>query len=173
MLELDKLDLTEPVSSRRSDWLRMHTGSFSSDAFHPFSFFFFFKFHKRQEKDLLDQKKEKEETLLLEMVSVTLHLHSAETPPFFSGQHHLCAQEHLERQQNDEKMNSKKHADRKRELTSPFLSSLFNEEFVKKKNEKEKFSITMCVFDRKRQQDLSVNIQVHVHVLFWSYSVLR
>lgn len=27
------------------------------------------QFHKRQEKDLLDQKKEKEETLLLEMVS--------------------------------------------------------------------------------------------------------
>lgn len=35
------------------------------------------QFHKRQEKDLLDQKKETEETLLLEMVSVTLHLPSA------------------------------------------------------------------------------------------------
>lgn len=38
-----------------------------------FGFFFLVKplqFHKRQEKDLLDQKKEKEETLLLEMVSV-------------------------------------------------------------------------------------------------------
>uniref|UniRef100_H3CGT9 Protein phosphatase 4, regulatory subunit 4 n=1 Tax=Tetraodon nigroviridis TaxID=99883 RepID=H3CGT9_TETNG len=67
VLELDKLDLTEP-------------------------------FHKRQEKDLLDQKKEKEETLLLEM-------------------------EHLERQQNDEKMNSKKHADRKRRDNKTTLSA--------------------------------------------------
>lgn len=41
VLELDKLDLTEP-------------------------------FHKRQERDLLDQKKEKEETLLLEMVRLNL-----------------------------------------------------------------------------------------------------
>ncbi|XP_062270935.1 serine/threonine-protein phosphatase 4 regulatory subunit 4 [Scomber scombrus] len=58
VLELDKLDLTEP-------------------------------FHKRQEKDLLDQKKEKEETLLLEM-------------------------EQLERQQSDGKLVSDKHTDRKR-----------------------------------------------------------
>ncbi|XP_011610127.2 serine/threonine-protein phosphatase 4 regulatory subunit 4 isoform X1 [Takifugu rubripes] len=67
VLELDKLDLTEP-------------------------------FHKRQEKDLLDQKKEKEETLLLEM-------------------------EHLERQQSDEKMNSKKLADRKRRDSKTSLSA--------------------------------------------------
>ncbi|XP_068198530.1 serine/threonine-protein phosphatase 4 regulatory subunit 4 [Antennarius striatus] len=58
VLELDKLDLTEP-------------------------------FHKRQERDLLDQKKEKEETLLLEM-------------------------EHLERQQNEDKLISEKHTERKR-----------------------------------------------------------
>ncbi|XP_042072360.1 serine/threonine-protein phosphatase 4 regulatory subunit 4 isoform X4 [Haplochromis burtoni] len=55
VLELDKLDLSEP-------------------------------FHKRQERDLLDQKKEKEETLLLEM---------------------------LERQQNEGKLNSDKHPERK------------------------------------------------------------
>uniref|UniRef100_A0A3Q3XC71 Uncharacterized protein n=1 Tax=Mola mola TaxID=94237 RepID=A0A3Q3XC71_MOLML len=60
VLELDKLDLTEP-------------------------------FHKRQERDLLDQKKEKEETLLLEM------------------------QEHLERQQSDDRLNSEKHSERKRD----------------------------------------------------------
>ncbi|XP_025998433.1 serine/threonine-protein phosphatase 4 regulatory subunit 4 isoform X4 [Astatotilapia calliptera] len=57
VLELDKLDLSEP-------------------------------FHKRQERDLLDQKKEKEETLLLEM-------------------------EQLERQQNEGKLNSDKHPERK------------------------------------------------------------
>lgn len=33
------------------------------------------QFHKRQERDLLDQKKEKEETLLLEMVSLNLTVH--------------------------------------------------------------------------------------------------
>uniref|UniRef100_I3IUL4 Protein phosphatase 4 regulatory subunit 4 n=1 Tax=Oreochromis niloticus TaxID=8128 RepID=I3IUL4_ORENI len=60
VLELDKLDLSEP-------------------------------FHKRQERDLLDQKKEKEETLLLEM-------------------------EQLERQQNEGKLNSDKHPERKSEL---------------------------------------------------------
>uniref|UniRef100_A0A3B5AM07 Protein phosphatase 4 regulatory subunit 4 n=1 Tax=Stegastes partitus TaxID=144197 RepID=A0A3B5AM07_9TELE len=59
VLELDKLDLSEP-------------------------------FHKRQERDLLDQKKEKEETLLLEI-------------------------EQLERQQNDGKLNSDKHTERKRD----------------------------------------------------------
>uniref|UniRef100_A0A3B5KTD8 Uncharacterized protein n=1 Tax=Xiphophorus couchianus TaxID=32473 RepID=A0A3B5KTD8_9TELE len=60
VLELDKLDLSEP-------------------------------FHKRHEWDLLDQKKEKEEMLLLEM-------------------------EQLERQQSDGKLNSDKHEERKREL---------------------------------------------------------
>uniref|UniRef100_A0A669C7U8 Protein phosphatase 4 regulatory subunit 4 n=1 Tax=Oreochromis niloticus TaxID=8128 RepID=A0A669C7U8_ORENI len=49
------------------------------------------RFHKRQERDLLDQKKEKEETLLLEM-------------------------EQLERQQNEGKLNSDKHPERKSEL---------------------------------------------------------
>uniref|UniRef100_A0A8C4H675 Protein phosphatase 4, regulatory subunit 4 n=1 Tax=Dicentrarchus labrax TaxID=13489 RepID=A0A8C4H675_DICLA len=48
------------------------------------------QFHKRQERDLLDQKKEKEETLLLEM-------------------------EQLERQQSEGKLNSEKHIERKRE----------------------------------------------------------
>uniref|UniRef100_A0A3B5ADK6 Protein phosphatase 4 regulatory subunit 4 n=1 Tax=Stegastes partitus TaxID=144197 RepID=A0A3B5ADK6_9TELE len=66
VLELDKLDLSEP------------------------------QFHKRQERDLLDQKKEKEETLLLEI-------------------------EQLERQQNDGKLNSDKHTERKRELFLYFL----------------------------------------------------
>ncbi|XP_059212073.1 serine/threonine-protein phosphatase 4 regulatory subunit 4 isoform X2 [Centropristis striata] len=65
VLELDKLDLTEP-------------------------------FHKRQERDLLDQKKEKEETLLLEM---------------------------LERQQNDGKINSEKHTERKRRDSKTSLSA--------------------------------------------------
>ncbi|XP_067428871.1 serine/threonine-protein phosphatase 4 regulatory subunit 4 isoform X2 [Thunnus thynnus] len=65
VLELDKLDLTEP-------------------------------FHKRQEKDLLDQKKEKEETLLLEM---------------------------LERQQSDGKLNSEKHTERKRRDSKTSLSA--------------------------------------------------
>ncbi|XP_047429568.1 serine/threonine-protein phosphatase 4 regulatory subunit 4 isoform X2 [Mugil cephalus] len=64
VLELDKLDLSEP-------------------------------FHKRQEKDLLDQKKEKEETLLLEM---------------------------LERQQSDAKLNSDKH-ERKRRDSKTSLSA--------------------------------------------------
>ncbi|KAM9339707.1 serine/threonine-protein phosphatase 4 regulatory subunit 4 [Symphorus nematophorus] len=67
VLELDKLDLTEP-------------------------------FHKRQERDLLDQKKEKEETLLLEM-------------------------EQLERQQIDGKLNSEKHAERKRRDSKTSLSA--------------------------------------------------
>ncbi|XP_076611763.1 serine/threonine-protein phosphatase 4 regulatory subunit 4 isoform X2 [Chaetodon auriga] len=65
VLELDKLDLTEP-------------------------------FHKRQERDLLDQKKEKEETLLLEM---------------------------LERQQSEGKLNSEKHAERKRRDSKTSLSA--------------------------------------------------
>ncbi|XP_060908774.1 serine/threonine-protein phosphatase 4 regulatory subunit 4 isoform X2 [Labrus mixtus] len=65
VLELDKLDLTEP-------------------------------FHKRQERDLLDQKKEKEETLLLEM---------------------------LERQQTDGKLNSDKHTERKRRDSKTSLSA--------------------------------------------------
>ncbi|XP_038161313.1 serine/threonine-protein phosphatase 4 regulatory subunit 4 isoform X2 [Cyprinodon tularosa] len=65
VLELDKLDLSEP-------------------------------FHKRHEWDLLDQKKEKEEMLLLEM---------------------------LERQQNDEKLNSDKHMERKRRDSKTSLSS--------------------------------------------------
>ncbi|TKS65102.1 Serine/threonine-protein phosphatase 4 regulatory subunit 4 [Collichthys lucidus] len=67
VLELDKLDLTEP-------------------------------FHKRQERDLLDQKKEKEETLLLEM-------------------------EQLERQQTDGKLNSEKHTERKRRDCKTSLSA--------------------------------------------------
>ncbi|KAM6992080.1 serine/threonine-protein phosphatase 4 regulatory subunit 4 isoform 4-T4 [Tautogolabrus adspersus] len=54
------------------------------------------KFHKRQEKDLLDQKKEKEETLLLEM---------------------------LERQQTDGKLNSDKHTERKRRDSKTSLSA--------------------------------------------------
>uniref|UniRef100_A0A3Q0TA55 Protein phosphatase 4 regulatory subunit 4 n=1 Tax=Amphilophus citrinellus TaxID=61819 RepID=A0A3Q0TA55_AMPCI len=66
VLELDKLDLSEP-------------------------------FHKRQERDLLDQKKEKEETLLLEM-------------------------EQLERQQNEGKPNSDKHTERKKETRKAKLS---------------------------------------------------
>ncbi|XP_005753379.1 serine/threonine-protein phosphatase 4 regulatory subunit 4 isoform X2 [Pundamilia nyererei] len=65
VLELDKLDLSEP-------------------------------FHKRQERDLLDQKKEKEETLLLEM---------------------------LERQQNEGKLNSDKHPERKRRDSKTSLSA--------------------------------------------------
>ncbi|XP_051265002.1 serine/threonine-protein phosphatase 4 regulatory subunit 4 isoform X2 [Dicentrarchus labrax] len=65
VLELDKLDLTEP-------------------------------FHKRQERDLLDQKKEKEETLLLEM---------------------------LERQQSEGKLNSEKHIERKRRDSKTSLSA--------------------------------------------------
>ncbi|XP_045916567.1 serine/threonine-protein phosphatase 4 regulatory subunit 4 isoform X2 [Micropterus dolomieu] len=67
VLELDKLDLTEP-------------------------------FHKRQERDLLDQKKEKEETLLLDM-------------------------EQLERQQSDGKLNSEKHSERKRRDSKTSLSA--------------------------------------------------
>ncbi|XP_005951591.1 serine/threonine-protein phosphatase 4 regulatory subunit 4 isoform X1 [Haplochromis burtoni] len=67
VLELDKLDLSEP-------------------------------FHKRQERDLLDQKKEKEETLLLEM-------------------------EQLERQQNEGKLNSDKHPERKRRDSKTSLSA--------------------------------------------------
>ncbi|KAM3603307.1 uncharacterized protein V6R79_020124 [Siganus canaliculatus] len=67
VLELDKLDLTEP-------------------------------FQKRQERDLLDQKKEKEETLLLEM-------------------------EQLERQQTDGKLNTDKHIERKRRDSKTSLSA--------------------------------------------------
>ncbi|XP_027896728.1 serine/threonine-protein phosphatase 4 regulatory subunit 4 isoform X4 [Xiphophorus couchianus] len=54
------------------------------------------KFHKRHEWDLLDQKKEKEEMLLLEM---------------------------LERQQSDGKLNSDKHEERKRRDSKTSLSS--------------------------------------------------
>uniref|UniRef100_A0A3Q3K1I0 Serine/threonine-protein phosphatase 4 regulatory subunit 4 n=2 Tax=Monopterus albus TaxID=43700 RepID=A0A3Q3K1I0_MONAL len=53
---------------------------------------------KRQERDLLDQKKEKEETLLLEM-------------------------ELLERQQNEGKLNSEKHTERKRRDSKTSLSA--------------------------------------------------
>ncbi|XP_032364388.1 serine/threonine-protein phosphatase 4 regulatory subunit 4, partial [Etheostoma spectabile] len=67
VLELDKLDITEP-------------------------------FHKRQERDLLDQKKEKEETLLLEM-------------------------EQLERQQSDGKLSSEKHPERRRRDSKTSLSA--------------------------------------------------
>lgn len=70
VLELDKLDLTEPVSSC-SKHVLFHFISFNLSTS--------LQFHKRQEKDLLDQKKEKEETLLLEMVSVTLHRYSVPT----------------------------------------------------------------------------------------------
>ncbi|XP_037607167.1 serine/threonine-protein phosphatase 4 regulatory subunit 4 isoform X2 [Sebastes umbrosus] len=54
-------------------------------------------FHKRQERDLLDQKKEKEETLLLEM---------------------------LERQQSDGKLNSEKHTERKRRDSKTSLAAI-------------------------------------------------
>ncbi|KAM3849524.1 serine/threonine-protein phosphatase 4 regulatory subunit 4-like, partial [Diretmus argenteus] len=66
VLELDKLDITEP-------------------------------YLKRQERDLLDQKKEKEETLLLEM-------------------------EQLERQQSDGKLNADKFTERKRRDSKSGLS---------------------------------------------------
>ncbi|XP_071401700.1 LOW QUALITY PROTEIN: serine/threonine-protein phosphatase 4 regulatory subunit 4, partial [Centroberyx affinis] len=66
VLELDKLDITEP-------------------------------YHKRQERDLLDQKREKEETLLLEM-------------------------EQLERQQSEGKLNSEKLTERKRRDSKSSLS---------------------------------------------------
>ncbi|XP_074470951.1 serine/threonine-protein phosphatase 4 regulatory subunit 4 isoform X1 [Sebastes fasciatus] len=56
-------------------------------------------FHKRQERDLLDQKKEKEETLLLEM-------------------------EQLERQQSDGKLNSEKHTERKRRDSKTNLAAI-------------------------------------------------
>ncbi|XP_054474860.1 serine/threonine-protein phosphatase 4 regulatory subunit 4 [Anoplopoma fimbria] len=56
-------------------------------------------FHKRQERDLLDQKKEKEETLLLEM-------------------------EQLERQQSEGKLNSEKHTERKRRDSKTSLSAI-------------------------------------------------
>ncbi|XP_008395206.1 serine/threonine-protein phosphatase 4 regulatory subunit 4 isoform X3 [Poecilia reticulata] len=56
------------------------------------------KFHKRHDWDLLDQKKEKEEMLLLEM-------------------------EQLERQQSDGKLNSDKHMERKRRDSKTSLSS--------------------------------------------------
>ncbi|KAM8831694.1 serine/threonine-protein phosphatase 4 regulatory subunit 4 isoform 2-T2 [Spinachia spinachia] len=62
VLELDKMDLAEPYVVS-------------------------LQFNKRQERDLLDQKKEKEENLLLEM---------------------------LERQQTEGKLNSEKHMERKR-----------------------------------------------------------
>ncbi|XP_068454819.1 serine/threonine-protein phosphatase 4 regulatory subunit 4 [Clinocottus analis] len=73
VLELDKLDLAEPYVVSQ-------------------------QFHKRQERDLLDQKKEKEENLLLEM-------------------------EQLERQQSEGKLNSDKHAERKRRDSKTSLSA--------------------------------------------------
>ncbi|KAM9420975.1 serine/threonine-protein phosphatase 4 regulatory subunit 4 isoform 1-T3 [Salvelinus alpinus] len=66
VLELDKMDITEP-------------------------------YHKRHERDLLDQKKEKEETLLLEM-------------------------EQLERQQSEAKLTSEKHTEKKRRDSKTGLS---------------------------------------------------
>ncbi|XP_026854732.2 serine/threonine-protein phosphatase 4 regulatory subunit 4 isoform X2 [Electrophorus electricus] len=66
VLELDKMDITEP-------------------------------YHKRHERDLLDQKKEKEENLLLEM-------------------------ELLERQQSEAKLAGEKHADKKRRDSKTSLS---------------------------------------------------
>ncbi|KAJ8009238.1 hypothetical protein DPEC_G00086820 [Dallia pectoralis] len=66
VLELDKMDITEP-------------------------------YHKRHERDLLDQKKEKEEALLLEM-------------------------EQLERQQTEAKLNSEKHTEKKRRDSKTSLS---------------------------------------------------
>ncbi|XP_066532509.1 serine/threonine-protein phosphatase 4 regulatory subunit 4 isoform X2 [Hoplias malabaricus] len=67
VLELDKMDITEPISEH----------------------FSLLQYHKRHERDLLDQKKEKEETLLLEM-------------------------ELLERQQNEAKLAGEKHTEKKR-----------------------------------------------------------
>lgn len=77
------------------------------------------QFHKRQERDLLDQKKEKEETLLLEMVSLNLrdHLHSKLLSVLFKRSL-LFRQEQLERQQSEGKLNSEKHTERKREKNS-------------------------------------------------------
>ncbi|KAM6906161.1 serine/threonine-protein phosphatase 4 regulatory subunit 4 [Lycodopsis pacificus] len=74
VLELDKLDLAEP-------------------------YVVCLQFHKRQERDLLDQKKEKEENLLLEM-------------------------EQLERQQSEGKLNSEKHTERKRRDSKTSLSAI-------------------------------------------------
>uniref|UniRef100_A0A4W4FLF2 Protein phosphatase 4, regulatory subunit 4 n=1 Tax=Electrophorus electricus TaxID=8005 RepID=A0A4W4FLF2_ELEEL len=76
VLELDKMDITEP----------------------PFSLM---QYHKRHERDLLDQKKEKEENLLLEM-------------------------ELLERQQSEAKLAGEKHADKKRKsaLCRPTFQAL-------------------------------------------------
>lgn len=70
------------------------------------------QFHKRQERDLLDQKKEKEENLLLEMVSLVCPHRPVRVP---SLTHVPPLQELLERQQMDEKINADKHLERKRE----------------------------------------------------------
>uniref|UniRef100_A0A8B9HKG0 Protein phosphatase 4 regulatory subunit 4 n=1 Tax=Astyanax mexicanus TaxID=7994 RepID=A0A8B9HKG0_ASTMX len=59
VLELDKMDITEPH-------------------------FLFLQYHKRHERDLLDQKKEKEETLLLEMHYSVLSLKSYIVSSFLS-----------------------------------------------------------------------------------------
>lgn len=73
------------------------------------------QFHKRQERDLLDQKKEKEETLLLEMVSLRPATRLQPELPCFVIKMSLCCQEQLERQQNEGKLNSDKHPERKSE----------------------------------------------------------
>uniref|UniRef100_A0A673AG79 Protein phosphatase 4, regulatory subunit 4 n=1 Tax=Sphaeramia orbicularis TaxID=375764 RepID=A0A673AG79_9TELE len=72
------------------------------------------QFQKRQEKDLLDQKKEKEETLLLEMVRFSIthycYIQIVQTVSLMF----LCRQEQLERQQTEAKTNDKLN-ERKRE----------------------------------------------------------
>ncbi|XP_017548097.1 serine/threonine-protein phosphatase 4 regulatory subunit 4 isoform X2 [Pygocentrus nattereri] len=75
VLELDKMDITEPISEH----------------------FSLLQYHKRHERDLLDQKKEKEETLLLEM-------------------------ELLERQQSEAKLVGEKHTEKKRRDSKAGLS---------------------------------------------------
>lgn len=79
MLELDKLDLTEPV--RCLVLIKTITVARCFDFCSVTSTCC--QFQKRQERDLLDQKKEKEETLLLEMVSLS------ETESFISWSLHV------------------------------------------------------------------------------------
>ncbi|KAF3703294.1 Serine/threonine-protein phosphatase 4 regulatory subunit 4 [Channa argus] len=96
VLELDKLDLTEPVS--HLVFIKTRTRTEAQCLICIIIMSTSCQFQKRQERDLLDQKKEKEETLLLEM-------------------------EQLERQQIEGKPNSEKHIERKRRDSKTTLSA--------------------------------------------------
>lgn len=90
------------------------------------------QYHKRHERDLLDQKKEKEETLLMEMVRDQNKGQIQSGPGYRevlavgSSRVFLCnPQELLERQQSEAKLSGEKHGEKKSKEQSSSPNTVF------------------------------------------------